>query len=97
MTALCDNRPARPSLALRIGVTGARRLRADQVPRIKTQLGSVLSSARQEMECLCQDRQVAELYVPAAEGGLYPQLRIFSPLARGADRIAAQIALEFGI
>jgi hypothetical protein len=44
--------PSRPSLALRVGITGARSLRNDQVARLREQLRAVLAQVREEMEHL---------------------------------------------
>jgi hypothetical protein len=92
-----DQRPAKPLLALRVGITGARRLSAGQVNRIQTQLRTVLGLVKQEMERLAKDTlKTGDFYTH--EPGIPPEvkLRMISPLARGADRLAALAALEVG-
>uniref|UniRef100_A0A372ILC6 SMODS and SLOG-associating 2TM effector domain-containing protein n=2 Tax=Paracidobacterium acidisoli TaxID=2303751 RepID=A0A372ILC6_9BACT len=46
------------------------------------------------MEHLAVKKAVTESYAPSKEGKLAPELHMFSPLARGADRLAAQAALD---
>src|ERR1017187_815379 len=41
MPKMDDSKPQRPPLALRLGITGARNLRADQLVRIRTQVRDV--------------------------------------------------------
>lgn len=86
----------RPSLALRIGITGARRLNADQLDRIQAQMRDLLGAAKQEMTALAQDARVATFYEHAEGETPVPALRMISPLARGADRLAARAALVLG-
>jgi hypothetical protein len=88
--------PAHPALALRIGITGARRLDPEHLARLSAQLHGVLQTARQQMHLLAtQDRTVAA-YQHGHGGTPQPILRFLSPLARGADRLAAQAALSLG-
>ncbi|MGA7927857.1 MAG: hypothetical protein WCA20_17955, partial [Candidatus Sulfotelmatobacter sp.] len=96
MTKIEDKRPVRSSLDLRLGITGARRLRADQLDRIRTQLHDVLALTKQEMERLSEEAAVAESYARTADGRVQLRLRMISPLARGADRLAARTALDLG-
>lgn len=71
-----------PLSALRVGITGSRSLPDDQLPRLTDALQALF------------DRLVAHMGVLAVPG--QPRLRFISPLARGADRLAAQAALAHG-
>jgi hypothetical protein len=76
-------------------------LRADQIERINGQLHEVFSLLREEMERFSSDPVVCKSYGcalgPSAEGTKpEPHLRILSPLALGADRLAASAALDHG-
>jgi hypothetical protein len=89
--------PGRPALALRIGISGARNLDATQLPRLSGQLHAVLLAARQQMlELIEQDPAVRAAYLGKPGEPLQPALRFISPLARGADRLAARAALALG-
>ena len=88
--------PQRPELALRVGVTGARSLRADQVARIDSQLADVLKLVKWEMQSFRQHTTVCDFYSPCGSDGTLPRLCLLSPLAKGADRHAARSALAVG-
>jgi hypothetical protein len=90
--------PIRPTLALRIGISGARSLDAVQVPRLSAQACLVLLAAKQEMEHLAeQDTTLAAAYNRQnSDGKLKPLLCFLSPLARGSDRLGAREAQELG-
>jgi hypothetical protein len=80
-----------PPRTLRVGVTGARKLRADQTPRIETAVRDVLSMVR--------DHLPAAIPAPATSSAASQpdgSLRLLSALARGADRLAAEQALALG-
>lgn len=97
LTNTSDQRPAKPSLALRVGITGARRLSTRQRSRIQVELGFVLNLVKQEMERLAQATlEASDFYAHDPEKAPEVILRMTSPLARGADRLAAQAALEAG-
>ena len=91
-----DPTPARPSLALRIGITGSRKLRADQLGRIHGEIQDALASAKQQMERLSHEPTVSPFYEHEADGRANATLHMISPLARGADRLAARTAVELG-
>jgi hypothetical protein len=90
------NRPARPSLLLRLGITGARDLPADQSARIQAQLGEVFASVKLEMQRLSSLNQVADCYAHEAGAPPSPKICLITPLALGADRMAARQALDQG-
>jgi hypothetical protein len=94
MTKSRDKQPARPRLALRVGVTGARSLRADQVPRIHAELESVLERAKVDMLHLSRQKEIIPFYEKDEAGALDPLMYMISPLARGSDRLAARMALK---
>jgi len=91
-----DPTPARPSLALRIGITGSRKLRTDQLARIHGEIQDALASAKQQMERLSHEPTVSPFYEHEADGRANATLHMISPLARGADRLAARTAVELG-
>jgi len=91
-----DKRPARPALAFRVGISGARSLRPDQIDRIAGQLRDVLSLLKQEMDRFSRDPSVCKSYCCAPGTKPEPLLRVLSPLARGADRLAARVAHDLG-
>lgn len=91
-----DNKPARPSLVLRLGITGARNLRADQLARIRSQLKDVFASVKSEMEQLAAVKEVADSYASEPDAGPRPSIYLLTPLALGADRLAARAALDQG-
>lgn len=85
-----------PRLALRIGITGARALRADRVEALRDHLQKALSAARETMTRLAQDTRVRASYGAADSEAPQAWLRFLSPLARGADRLGAEAALSLG-
>jgi hypothetical protein len=87
--------PTRPTLALRIGITGARNLDAAQLPRLSDQLHAVLQAIQQQMRQLAAQDHIAAAYHHQG-GPPRPTMRFLSPLARGADRLAAQAAVSLG-
>jgi hypothetical protein len=82
---------ARTVLALRVGVTGARNLRHDQVERHERQLNEFFSATAEEIAALRADQRVDAAYATGS-----PKLVFLSPLALGADRLAARVALDHG-
>jgi hypothetical protein len=87
----------RPVLALRIGITGARSLENTQLPRLRAQLNALLLAAQQKIGELAErNPRVAAAYRHDLGEAPRPLLRFVSPLARGADRLAAQQALALG-
>jgi hypothetical protein len=85
--------PPKPRLALRVGVTGARALEAAQMPRLRAQAGAFFDLVSRHIAELATRQAVASSY---AEPAGPASLRLLSPLARGADRLAAEAALEHG-
>lgn len=90
------DRPARPVLRLRIGVTGARSLppAPEQVDRLREQIRYVLELSKNAICHLHLERNVAEWYADAEAGKPCPGMQMLSPLARGADRLVAEAALD---
>lgn len=83
--------PPRPRLVVRVGVTGHRlnKLAQADEPLLRMKIREVLERVRQ----IAQD-VLAAADSPYAPGP--PILRVISPLAEGADRIAAQEAVILG-
>ncbi|MDE8349464.1 MAG: hypothetical protein POG74_08280 [Acidocella sp.] len=77
--------------AFRVGVTGARLLAPSALPLLETQLNLVLSTIKAHIETLTREPLGAELYASRVIN-----LRLMSPLAEGADRLAAKAALALG-
>ena len=91
-TATIDpvDRILRPVLTVRVGITGDRSP-ALAPETLQAQVGDVLRSMRAQIEQLGHDPAVRAIYAPEP-----PMLRFISPLADGADRIAARAALAAG-
>ncbi len=85
-----------PQLALRIGITGGRSIEANSLPRLREQLHDVLNFVQENMQRLAKEETVAARYRAADQDGSSPLLRFLSPLARGADQLAAEVALGLG-
>jgi hypothetical protein len=83
--------PSRPALAWRVGITGARSLDPAHLPRLTAQLRTALQVIETTLQQLTAGRRVAHAYEHGA-----PVLRCLSPLAQGADRLAAREALALG-
>ncbi len=87
--------PIRPRLAIRVGITGARdlsdvRIRDPaKIRKIETRIGDILAFIRSEVSNLAERTAAKQVYDRAA-----PSFRMLSPLAEGADRLAAYAALE---
>jgi len=89
--------PARPRLALRIGITGARSLDARRLDDLREKLREVLDQARRDLLSLSKEKAVAAFYASGDRNQPAPPLlSLLSPLARGADRLAAEAALDLG-
>ena len=84
----------RPRIALRVGITGHRdisRRYGDNYPAIEAQLAAALATIRSAAEAIAAADRGRGAYRDAP-----PLLRMISPLAEGADRIAAEIASRLG-
>jgi hypothetical protein len=81
-----------PPLRLRVGITGARALRSEQLPRISRQVRDLLAYANEFVAHLSRLPSVREAYALSAHEGARSTMQIVSPLARGADRLVARIA-----
>jgi hypothetical protein len=81
---------------LRVGITGARDLAPEQMQRLREQVTFVLRVVRRGMERLADTSEAREAYRREANGAVQPALRFLSPLAEGADRLAAEVACELG-
>ena len=81
----------RPACALRVGITGTRNLQATEVPRLQRQLADILGVLRDTATAAVADPAAGVLYAAP-----HAALRLLSPLARGADRLAAAAALDAG-
>ncbi len=86
--------PPRPRLAFRLGITGARPNKLDpaSLPALREAVALVMRRVRERIEVMAGERSVQATYTPAE-----PLIRLFSPLAEGSDRIAAEVALAEGV
>jgi len=84
--------PDRPQMAFRVGVTGARRLPVASIPFLRKQVRTVLEVLAVELLQLERDFGAVEHFESVYRG--VPRLQVTSPLARGADRLVAQTAME---
>src|SRR5580704_8652484 len=91
-----SDRPAHPTLALRVGITGARSLRAADRERLRDRVHAVLAQAQQQIQQLAAEPVIDRSYAHGASQKPVPVLRLISPLARGSDRLAAEEALKLG-
>lgn len=97
--AASSRNPPRPLLAFRVGVTGARDL--GQLPEtvqatIRQQIRDVLLAVKAQAEAVARDPAAQAAYRHAPPAPLQPVLRVISPLAEGADRLVASVAMEIG-
>ncbi len=90
------NAQAKPRLALRVGITGARSLETRRLSDIHAKVRVALTCIRDEMMSLAHDPDVGRLYAVDDKKVCVPFLRIVSPLALGADRLVAEEALALG-
>jgi len=84
--------PARPSLVLRVGVTGSRTVLPGHETRVCEQIDTVLRLVRQEVARLASTPHAAQAYHGIAGEQVVASFHFLSPLAEGADRLAARIA-----
>lgn len=84
-------RPPKPRLVFRVGVVGHRpdRLKAADLTELSARLGEILSRVRQEVDRFASTHGDMFTHEP-------PRLRILSPMAEGADRLAAERAIALG-
>ena len=92
-----EDKPQRPDLVFRLGITGARCLRADQRDRVQQELGTILALVCSELDELRHLEQVSQFYRPAEPAQRPPAVQLLSSLARGADRLAAAMAYSLEI
>src|SRR3954468_7748564 len=82
--------PPKVSLALALGVTGHRPdLIGGEADRIETRLGALFDDLRGAVDRVAASD--AALFAPSA-----PQMHLVTPLAQGADQLAARVALAKG-
>jgi hypothetical protein len=86
----------RPNLSLRVGISGQRNLSADQRAFIGRQLHDVLMVIGEVMQRLAVDETVRSTYAHTDDQPPQARCRMISPLALGADRLAARAALDLG-
>jgi len=81
----------KPRLELRLGITGHRppRLKSESIPTIERQLRAVLADIKAELAKIQEEQSDCFSVAP-------PRLVLVSPLAAGADSIAADVVLEMG-
>jgi hypothetical protein len=91
-----DSPPSCPSLALRVGITGTRRLRENQRQRIRLQVDGALLHLKEKLGHLANVDGVRNFYCHSQNQPVGASLRMISPLARGSDRLAASLALKHG-
>jgi hypothetical protein len=80
-----------PAAAFRVGITGARKLDAQACTALRASLAGVLGRIQTLVATHAGAPRGAGIY---AEGA--PLLRLLSPLAEGADRLAAEAGLALG-
>ncbi len=86
--------PPRPPLSFRVGITGTRELQAAEA--VRSALAQILKLVIDEV-CNLADTEEARVYHPEAhDDTIQPKFVFVSPLAKGADRVAAEEALRLG-
>jgi hypothetical protein len=90
------NARAKPQLALRVGVTGARNLDQARLPDLHEKVRAALTRIGDEMNALAREPDVVSHYAGDDRAACKPFLRLISPLALGADRLVADEALRLG-
>jgi hypothetical protein len=80
-----------PPRILRVGITGARELDVSELPRLRAQVKEVLTLIKQEATRVFVTAEAQSTYAAGAS-----QLHLLSPLAEGADRLVAELALDAG-
>lgn len=90
--------PHRPALAYRVGITGARDLTGAgaTVAQIEAAVGALLDAVGAAVAACAQTAQARRVYDQGVAGGTVARLRLISPLAEGADRLVARLALARG-
>lgn len=83
--------PFRARLALRIGITGHRppRLKPEHLPAVRDRCAAVLALLREAADAVHAENR--DLFAPER-----PRLVLVTPLADGADQLAAQLMLDAG-
>jgi hypothetical protein len=82
---------ARPPLALRVGVTGHRKLPGVDGLALQAGVAGVLDVIDGTLRAIAPRPEASKLYAPTP-----PVIRLISPLAEGADRLLAQAAISRG-
>jgi hypothetical protein len=87
--------PSRPSLALRVGVTGHRppRVSSANEPTIREHVARALSSIKETCEAIGAEHDDVYDVDVTLDG---PALTVLSSLAEGTDRLVAEVALNLG-
>lgn len=87
---MASQHPPRPTLTLNVGITGHRAniLPAGAIAKLSASLDMVFLRLREAVERLHTEEQVVF-------SGAAPQLRLHTPLATGADQLAAESAHRF--
>lgn len=78
-------------LTFRVGITGARDLAPETLPRLRAQLDGVLRSVLTQLERIAASDTARKVYFAGA-----PRMLMLSPLATGADQLAAEAGLALG-
>jgi hypothetical protein len=92
MTAL----PKKPPLAFRVGVTGTRRVPPSTGESVRTQISQALELVSGEINKLADTLDSQAVKGEQSHNNRRAWLRLVSPLAEGADRVAAAQALKLG-
>lgn len=88
--------PDKPELAFRVGVTGARAIDPSHQPWVEAGIHAVLATIREEIARLAKEPRVITAYAMGDVRPPVPRLTFLSPLAQGADRLAARAAVAAG-
>ncbi len=89
-------RPTRLPLAFRVGITGTRTLAPEAEPLVRQAVAAALAAVHGHVQRLANEDWARDVYLTGPDGHVVPTLRFLSPLAEGADRLAAEEAIKLG-
>src|SRR3954468_23766536 len=87
--------PPRPQLVIRVGITGSRKLDTSRTGWIEARLAEILTHIHRTVTDLATRPDVVECH-DRGTAPVTPRFRFLSPLAEGADRLAARTAEAAG-
>jgi hypothetical protein len=96
VTMMYELSDLRLPLAFRVGVTGRRKLKSDDIPLLRAAIEAFLAVVRSEIAEFASTDLAKAAYRSEERGPTPFALRVASPLAEGADRLVAEAGLAAG-